>query len=237
MSKVKVVVVAVALVFASGTVFAASLNPTAWAYKPGTGPGGADEYTAGLPAWIDSANLAAPALTQAIGGGGITGEVTSWVYTNPDDGHNTFVYRFEIMSGSNVTRATMGGVNWQGVDIVDAGTDADTALKSTDGPASPSWDDGSPWFLERMGDYGIGIQFMSAGIGTQLAPGDYSNLIWFETTYDSWSYGKVAVINGGDASEGLAYAPRPLETPPIPEPTGLLGMGLLVLAGRRKRRR
>ena len=228
----KATMIALALVFVTATAFASN------EYKPGQGT---PVYTHGLPAWVDITSTVnqVTSMSEPIVGS-ISGTANSWVYNNPDDGFNTFVYQFEIDGGEPVARATMGGAAWQGVTITDQGTDGDTATKSTPAGGTTTWDDGDPYFIQRLAGEGIAMQFEDADVGTLLYPDGSSNYIWFHTEYSDWGVANVALINGGESGTATAVAPRPLETPPngvpIPEPTGLLAMGLLALVGRKRRK-
>ncbi len=236
----KIMIIAVALVFVTATAFASHQ------YKPGIGE--TDVYAHGLPTWAQDPDNIVTSMSESIqmlfGSEPISGTVNSWVYTNPvadgGDGFNTFVYEFVIDSGGPVVRASMGGAAWQGVTITDQGTDGDTATKSTPATDTPNWDDGDPYFIQRLGGGGIAMQFEDADVGTLLGPGNRSNLIWFHTEFEDWDTAFVGLINGGVTAGAPVLAPKQLEMPPngvpIPEPTGLMAMGLLALVGRKRRK-
>lgn len=204
------------------------LNPVSTAYKPSTTPLLATPYyQPALPAYCVVGNLVANLVSPLTGG--VTGSVESWVYFDPATGdaatgEKTFVYQFTHATGPAVARASMGGGYWNNVGITDCG--ADHSGNSRLASVAPNWTDGDPTYLERLSDYGIGIQFLGQGqIGTDLLnPAGVSSLIFFETNYNSFAMASASVIDGGQSGDGEAYAPRQW-TPPngeVPEPGALL---------------
>ena len=219
------------------------LNPVATAYKPSTTPAlPTPSYQPTLPTYCVLANQVANLVSPLAGG--ISGTVESWVYYDPatgdaETGEKTFVYQFIHTGGPAVARASMGGGYWNNVNITDCG--ADHSGTSRAAAATPNWTDGDPTYLERLSDWGIGIQFLGQGqIGTDLLnPSGTSSQIFFETEYNSFALASASVIDGGQSADGQAYAPKQWTEPPddrIPEPGALVLLaGGLAGLFRRKR--
>jgi len=234
--------VLLALVLASSAMAVPTpLNPVATAYKPSTTPAlPTPSYQPTLPTYCVLANQVANLVSPLAGG--ISGTVESWVYYDPATGdaatgEKTFVYQFIHTGGPAVARASMGGGYWNNVNITDCG--ADHSGTSRTAANAPNWTDGDPAYLERLSDWGIGMQFLAQGqTGNDLlSPSGTSSRIFFETEYNSYALASASVIDGGQSADGVAYAPKQYSDR-IPEPSGLavLASGLLGLVAAKRRK-
>ena len=233
-----VTALALSLGFAgSAAAIPVPLNPPSIAFKPDASPAlPTPLYTPALPAYCTPAHLVA-SMTSPLTGG-VTGSVSSWVYYDPATGdaatgEKTFVYQFTHSTGPAAARASLGGPYWENVTITDCG--ADHSGTSRPAAFAPTWTDGDPTYLERLREWGVGIQFLAQGnVGTDLngptAQGT-SSLIFLETTRNWYALSTASTINGGQSGDGEVYAPdhRPAEN--IPEPAGVavFASGLLGL--------
>ncbi len=219
----KVTRVVMLLAILAAVSYAAPLPPNVTLTKPGVGlpP---PNYTVGLPSYFTPANLVktlvAPMTIDFVG------TVTTQVYTNNVGGY-TFAYVFQnngTGAAPDLVRATFDPANWGNVTITDAG--ADGSGLSTPAGQAPNWSNGDPYLIARAdlasGTYPF-LQWRVANVGTVIAPGDRSSVIWLETGTASFTFSSLGLLDGGRVGKAQVLV--------VPAPAaallGALGLGMI----------
>ena len=190
------------------------------------------DYTHTLPAWATGTavdTLVAPMTID------FSGSCTSKVfYLNGVDasGGLGFTYQFSVTAPPNLRAATMNPTGWTGVAITDAGSDGSGS--STAAAGAPTWTDGDAHTIGRNelasdGDEAPNVNFRVGSVGTQIATGNTSAIIFFATDATDYQRSSWGLLDSGKIGRVATFAP-------IPEPAAAI-LGLIGLAPMMLRRR
>lgn len=239
MRKIAMILAIAALAIPASAVI--PLPPGAILYNPGlSGSGeigaGGPFYTNTLPSWVNAGNLENSLTSDIAGIPGFLqfrGTVQSWCY-RLDNGNIGLVYQINLNSNSapRLVRASIGTAGWDGVGILDAGSDG--SGDSTAASGNTTWTDGDPYFIERDG-FGMSPQWVYrlGTDGTILNPTDQSALVFFETDALACAEGAISLLDGGAAGAARILTLGNVIPSPAAASLGLLGLSLVGALRRR----
>jgi hypothetical protein len=177
-----------------------------------------------LEAWMSSA------FTYTTTSGTNSGFIYSAVYN--DDGNMDFYYQVVNDASSATALARLTATDFAGFTTDSAYRTDGSTLTGTgfvDGTVAPQTSD------SNVDGSVIGFSFYPpTGPPAEINPGESSYVLIIATDATTWTAGNASIIDGGTDTVG---AFQPGSSTPEPASLGLLGLGLIALAGMRRRLR